>query len=641
MTIFAEKLGTLVETVRVGAAGPIDAVAKALGDGARRHAVAIGSGGSAITAQYFARCRSTLGFGFTIVRTPMEVVVSPADLDGADVWIFSAGADNPDAEAALAGALNSSAASITLMTVNAQGATAAATVALKDGRASVIVVPVAERKDGFLATHSLVAMATAVFDASGRVAGSTHLDSAVARLAREFERIASVRDGAGALDFRPNDTVVVLHDPQCATLATLIETSLWETAIAPVQRADFRNFAHGRHVWAARHPDSMFVIALTTATSRGIWSAIRSALPSTVRLAETDLGHAGRFRTAVSIAEGLETVRALGEIAGIDPGKPGRGEFARAIYGDSGLAFLARRLDPAVRHKVDAVLLHDDPDCPTTAACAAREGWLADISAACIGGILLDYDGTVVTTEARLDPPDARVVAELVRLADAGIAIGFATGRGGSAGDALRAALPERLHRLVTVGYYNGGHIRALEVDIDKDQPQADRDLSALADFIEGEGLLRPGVALKRGRIQITVNHSEVIEPATFVKAIGKFPAMGEGRIKAHSSHHSFDLLPAATSKILVTAQMRQTMAEGVQVLAIGDSGEPGGNDSELLRQPPSVSVDGVCGHLGGSWSMFGRSPSGPDALLRILRALSVENGHARLDANSLGANHA
>lgn len=637
MTIFAEKLSTLVDTVRAGGAGPIDAVAKALRGGTGRRAVAIGSGGSAITAEYFSRCRSTLGLGPTTVQTPMQAVLSQSELDGADVWLFSAGADNPDAAAALAAATGSGAASVTLMTVNADGASARAAAA--SPRASVIVVPVTERKDGFLATHSLVAMGTATLAAAAAVAGDPHPHSVVERLAAEFGRVAE-GDASPTLGFKPGDTVIVLHDPQCRTLATLIETSLWETAIAPVQRADFRNFAHGRHVWAARHPDSMFVIALTTAASRDIWSAIRSALPPTIRSFEADLGHAGRFRTASSIAEGLVIVRALGDIAGIDPGRPGRGEFAGAIYGDTGLADLARRLGPAVRHKLEAVQLHDDPSCPTIAACSAHRKWVEDLSAARIGGILLDYDGTVVTTQARLESPAADVVAELARLADAGIAIGFATGRGGSAGVALREALPIRLHRDIMVGYYNGGHVRALNVNIEEDQPPADPGLAALADFIETRGLLRKGVLLKRGGVQITVRHGDVVEPAAFVSAIGGFPALADGRIRALSSHHSFDLVPAPTTKTTVTDRMRGTLADGLQVLAIGDSGEPGGNDCELLGRPPSVSVDGVSGHLGGSWSLFGGSLSGPEALLRILRALTLENGHARLDTDSLEALH-
>lgn len=638
MTIFAQKLATLVGTVRAGVDGPIDDVAQALRGGVGRPAIAIGSGGSAIMAEYFARCRSTLGHGITHVQTPMDFVVMQDDVAGHDVWIFSAGADNADAAAALTAALGSSATNIILVTVNAQGASALA--AGRANRAKLIVIPVAEKKDGFLATHSLVAMVTGLLAAANSLSNGSRRTDVVGRLASEVERIAA-SSGSAVPDFRPGDAVIVLYDPQCRTLATLIETSLWETAIAPVQLADFRNFAHGRHVWAARHTDQMLIIAIVAATSRNIWSAIRAALPESVRSLETDLSHAGRFRTAVSIVEGLGIVRALGEVSGIDPGKPGRGDFAGEIYDDPGLAQLARKLEPAVRHKLAAVQLHDDPECPATTAIEARQHWLEAVADASIGGIVLDYDGTVVSTDARLDPPGSEIISEITRLADAGIAIGFATGRGGSAGIALRQALPTRLHRNITVGYYNGGHVRTLDVNIENDQPPSNPHLSELADWIEERDLLAPGVSLKRDAVQITIKHCEITEPAGFPASIGIFPAIADGRLKALSSHHSFDLLPAETTKTTVTKAMRQAIGADGQVLAIGDSGEPNGNDAELLGEPPSVSVDGVCGHLHGCWSLFGRSSSGPDALLRILRALRVENGHARLDLDSLGAESA
>lgn len=636
MTIFAEKLSTLVETVRLGAGGPLSALADALRQSAGRPAFAIGSGGSAIMAEYFARCRSTLGHGITVVQTPMDFVVAQDDMSGHDVWIFSAGSDNPDAVAAISAALGSAATGVKLLTVNAKGT--AAVTAAREVRCEVFVAPVAERKDGFLATHSLIAMATCMLAAADMVSTRSGSTETIDRLVAEVERIAAA---PGSIDLKPRDTVVVLHDPQCQTLATLIETSLWETAIAPVQRADFRNFAHGRHVWAARHPESMLVIAVTAATSRSIWARIRTALPSAVRSIEIDLDHAGRFRTAVSIAGGLELVRALGDAVGIDPGKPGRGDFAGAIYSDAGLADLVSELGPAVRHKLEAVQYHDDPSCPSINAPTARLEWLNALSSARIGGLLLDYDGTVVTTEARLEPPAPEIISELTRLADAGLAVGFATGRGGSAGIALREALPERLHPTITIGYYNGGHVRMLDVDVETDRPQVDTDLLALADWIEGQSLLIPGTLLKRGEVQITIRHSELTDPAAFTSRVADFPAVADGRLKALRSHHSFDLLPSSTSKTTVTTEMRQRMGGDWKVLAIGDSGEPGGNDTEILGLPPSVSVDGVCGHLGGSWSLFGRASSGPTALLRILRALRTESGHARLDHDSLGASPA
>ena len=636
MTIFEEKLATLSNTVRLGADGPIDAVASDLSNSAGRPVIAIGSGGSAIMAEFFARCRLTLGHGYTVVVTPMEFVVSQVELGDHDAWLFSAGADNPDAVAAMTAAIGSSARKVTVITVNAAGAVSRATE--NDDRCKAIVVPVAERKDGFLATHSLVAMAACLLAASDRIASRSTSTDTIERLAQEVERIAAFHTD---VDLRSGDTVVILHDPQCATLAALVETSLWETAIAPVQRADFRNFAHGRHVWAARYPEKMLLIAITTVMSKGIWVAIRAALPASVRLLEIDLGHAGRFRSAASIAQGLEIVRALGEKAGVDPGKPGRGEFADAIYGDPGLAELARKLDPAVRHKLDALQLYDDPTCPQSCAKTARSAWADTVSKTPIGAILLDYDGTLVTTEARLEPPAPDLISELTRLADGGLAIGFATGRGGSAGAALREALPERLHPLVTIGYYNGGHIRSLDVDIEEDRPALDPDLASLANWIEANDFLVPGVTLKRGEVQITVRQADLYAPEAFVSTVRVFPALAAGRLKVLKSHHSFDILPAATSKTTVTTGMQKAIGASNRVLAIGDSGEPGGNDCELLNKPPSISVDGVCGHLDGSWSIFGRSATGPDALLRILRALRLERGHARLNIDSLSASAA
>ncbi len=632
MTVFAEKLSTLVDTVRLGNGGPLHALAEALQESAGRPAVGIGSGGSAIMAEFFARCRSTLGHGQTIVQTPMDFVVSEEDLSGSDVWIFSAGADNPDAIAAMTAALRSAATGVKLLTVNATGS--ATITAASDSRSRIIVAPVADRKDGFLATHSLVAMVTCMLGAADKLSTRTGSTKTINDLADEFEHIAAAPI---AIEISTGDTVVVLHDPQCRTIATLIETSLWETAIAPVQCTDFRNFAHGRHVWAARHPENMLVIAVTASTSRDIWATIRDAFPSTVRMVEIDLGHAGRFRTATSIANGLEIVRSLGSAVGIDPGKPGHGNFAGAIYDDTGLAKLACTLCPAVRHKMQAVQYHDDPTCPSIMATEARNNWLKRLSSVHIGGILLDYDGTVVTTESRLDPPAGEIISELIRLADSGIAIGFATGRGHSAGIALRKALPERLHHAVTVGYYNGGHVRMLDVDVENDRPEINPELLAFADWIEGQSLLAPGIHLKRGEVQITIRHSELTDPLMFAALVAEFPAVAKGRIKVLSSHHSVDILPSSSSKTTVTDEMHRRIGAEHEVLAIGDSGEPGGNDNELLGRPPSVSVDGVCGHLGGSWSLFGNVTSGPAALVQILRALRTENGHARFDLNSLG----
>ena len=435
-------------------------------------------------------------------------------------------------------------------------------------------------------------------------------------------------------DFRNGDTVVLLHDPQVRAVATLIETSLWETGIAPVQKVDFRNFAHGRHVWAARHPNTMLVLALTAAETRKTWASIAAALPPEIRRASHDLGDAGRGRVAAGIVAGLAMVRALGEVAGIDPGRPGRGDFATPIYDDASLLRLAEALTPAVRHKRRAVLAHDAAPGDQPSICAIGCERVRDLGAARFGGLVLDYDGTLVATAQRFDPPAPEIIAELTRLADQGVRVGVATGRGGSAGEILRSSLPVHVHPLVLVGYYNGGHLRTLDVDIRNDAPEPDPGISSVAEWLRASGLLLPGFKWRQAPVQITIEHAHLRNACGFVRALKGCPAVAAGLVRVLSSHHSFDVVPAVTSKLAVVRALRRTADD--LILCVGDSGSPLGNDYELLSEPHGTSVDAVCGAAAGCWSLFGEDPKGPDALLRLLRSLCPADGGAAVDLDAL-----
>ncbi len=639
MTIFAEKLLRLVETISLVANRQGTDVSQALRSSRGRTAVAVGSGGSIVAAEYFARCRSTLGLGVTMVMTPMELVLSMEDWSGCEIWLFSAGADNPDIAAAFRTAKRSRASSIHLMTVRESGATAL--MAAAHARSQVYVLPVADPKDGFLATHSMTAMVTALLLASDSLCERPSGAALVNAFVEASEgALMNGLDGPArtVAAFVPGDTLLVVHDPQVRTIAVLIETSLWETGIAPVQRTDFRNFAHGRHVWAAKHPSTMFALALTSNESLRIWRPIESALPANVRRGFHDLDNAGRLRNAIGVIEGLELVRALGEKVGIDPGRPGRGTFAEVIYDDASLEEVSQEFTPAVRQKLAAHLMHDPLDAGYgLSVCAIGRGRLEDLGVARFRGLVLDYDGTVVETEARLEPPDPRIVDELVRLVDGGILLGFATGRGGSAGDMLRKVLPERMHPAVTMGYYNGGHIRTLDVNIDEDQPAQDPAILEVADWIEQKGLLVETRLRKRGRVQLMLNHKDLADPDRFADNVALCPAVRDERVRVLSSHHSFDVVSRGATKLSVLrALSAKTGDPDALVLGIGDSGSPIGNDNELLSGAHGISVDSVCGSLSGCWSFFGAELTGPGALLRILEAVEPSPQGAAIDTSRL-----
>ena len=95
----------------------------------------------------------------------------------------------------------------------------------------------------------------------------------------------------------------------------------------------------------------------------------------------------------------------------------------------------------------------------------ALTDFLARVRDARFGGVVLDYDGTVVETRRRFEPADPDMVSELNRVAGAGVRIGIATGRGVSVRRDLQKRLPRALWPVVLVGYYNGAEIASLDDD--------------------------------------------------------------------------------------------------------------------------------------------------------------------------------
>ena len=638
--VFSGKLDTLPATLELFRAYDAGALSSRIAQGARRHVLSIGSGGSAIAAEYLARCRDTLGLGPTTVQTPMQVVLDQHDLMASDVWLFSAGGDNPDVVAASRAALDRKARRLDLITRNPD-ATAANIV--KHGGGTVHVVPVAESKDGYLATHSLlssvVALLLACDSASRDPRGtlrlldrlSSHLTEMRNHATREL-RIASLAH------LRRNDTVLVTGDPLLRPLAVLLDTSIWEASLCHVQTTDFRNMAHGRHAWLYHRQEETLILALTGLDSRPTWAAIDAVLPTSLRRLAFDHGACGRLENALALVNGLGVIEAMGSVLETDPGKPGIGDFGRSIYDDRSLADLAETMPAQVRHKRAAIArsdAHNPADDPLHMIGRDR---MEALSQAEIGGAVFDYDGTIVTTDGRWSVPDHAIVEELVRLHRAGLMIGIATGRGGSAGEDLRKVLPADMLPSIPIGYHNGGHLRTADVNIDHDHPLADPAITETAAWLRGRGDLFLRHEFKHREVQITVDMERLCHPYRFPVDLGKCAPFADGRVRVMGSGHSYDIVPAASSKLVVLEMLKARLPAGAEVLCFGDSGSQPGNDHALLSHRFGISVGDVCGAAHGCWSLFGAGPIGPDALLRILRALRpVEVGRIRLDVGSLG----
>ncbi len=73
--------------------------------------------------------------------------------------------------------------------------------------------------------------------------------------------------------------------------------------------------------------------------------------------------------------------------------------------------------------------------------------------------VVFDYDGTLCSSNATDTPPPEPVCAHITRLAEAGVMIGIASGRGGSIAESFEVLFDKSLWPRIRLGLYNGGWI--------------------------------------------------------------------------------------------------------------------------------------------------------------------------------------
>lgn len=633
------KLNDLPATLDRVASDDFASIAIALTRGDTQSALAVGSGGSVVAAEYFVRCRDSLGLGPTSVATPMLAVTDHRSLSGSQVWLFSAGGDNPDVSAAAMAAADRGCSDINIVTRNLDGA---ATALVAGFGGSVHVVPVADVNDGYLATHSLLAMTVALLLASAIVSrepvpSPSPLETIAAKLTASRDPAERARLIAQWSGLQKSDTLIIACDPLLRPMASLLDTSLWEASLCTVQTTDFRNLAHGRHAWLHHRANQTVLLAITGSASRSTWAAIERVLPDDLRRTCADYGNCGRLANVLGLIDGLAMIEAVGEVLDIDPGKPGIGEFGRAIYGDRSLEQLARDLPARVRHKRAAMAKADAGSPDGLSLNAISNERLRALGEATVGGAVFDYDGTIVATDNRYVVPSQAIVDELIRLHRAGLKLGIATGRGGSAGEDLRKVFPAEIIPSIIVGYYNGGFVRTADVDIGTSPPATNAAIAATAEWLDQQVDLFHNKKFKSGPIQISVDMQQLRHPYRFVLDLAQCPQIQSGEVRISASGHSFDIVPSSATKTTVVEAVKAAVGSGKAVLCFGDSGASSGNDYELLAQTYGISVGEVCAAPNGCWSLFGSTNTGPEALLRVLKALvTSSSGEIRLDTTAL-----
>jgi len=208
-------------------------------------AVFVGSGGALAVAKLASDLHQSVAHQSSMAKTPLQLAAGGLRPDNS-VFIFSAGARNPDTAMAVQASLRSGCAT-TVITRQDESRIPSAVA-----RPSVQVIRVASPSDGFLATNSVIAMATATCLAYGQP-----LEQRLPWLEADGLHLDPLRSH-----------VLILYGPQHGGVALDLEARLSETGLGWVQLADLRNFAHGRHVGLATRSAEASVVSIEAPSTR-------------------------------------------------------------------------------------------------------------------------------------------------------------------------------------------------------------------------------------------------------------------------------------------------------------------------------------------------------------------------------------
>lgn len=600
---YADELTELAQTYRTTrelGEEALSAVSSSQGEFNRRDAQFVGSGGAIAMAQLAASVHTLSSTHLSRAVTPLNLAIgSGMRVTNTTVGLFSARARHPDVRLAARSARAQPGNRVILFTQLRPEDVVPDLAAVVD---QIVTLPQTTR-DGFLATNSIVAMA------------ATWLRSAGFELPKTLPMLES------AMEPWPEGVsrVLVLYGPDQAAAAYDVETRLSETGLLDVQLADLRNVAHGRHVGLLARTESTAVLALGDPGSRALVDKTLGVLPTSIRVINLSTSIDGPVGILDTLVASMRLVGEIGASHCVDPGQPRVSAIGRKLYHLpwSRLAAGPDGLRPA-RMKAAAAGMSGSNLADLGAWADAWEAWNAAVTGRRVKALVLDYDGTCVPTQHRTNPPPAGIQSEVIRLLDHGVRVAFASGRGPSVFEELRRWVPQEYWEAVLVGVYNGGIIRRLNEDVDRGT-SATSELRVAADLLKAR-LVGEGWQVTARQWQVTVERAgtAIADAAASVSAV-LAPELGT-LLKVLKSGHSVDVVLNSTSKRAVVDNID---IEPSEVLLVGDQGEVGGNDFELLSYSDlSLSVDRVSADGTRCWNLSEEGTSGPTLLLQYLQGI-------------------
>ena len=604
----------------------ISGLAHAINRPVRDPLLAVGSGGSLSTACLIASLEQRLRGCFSSFETPLLASRDPEFLAGARVFIISARGRNPDVLGFAKFAVAAEPSCVISLCCMENSPLTNLVHSFHRGNGFEFGSPAG--KDGYLATNSLVALNTMMARAYG--AGG-ELPPNWADLFDPGDLRRSFTSIRNSTDLIRSDKILLLFGPETRPAAVDFESKFHESGLASVQVTDYRNFAHGRHLWLAHHPDTT-VIAFISSNDRAIADATLKLLPKGIRTLRVETSLEGIAAVFAMQAAVFELVSLYGEERGRDPGRPTVPMFGRKLYHLNVFPVLSSDLrSAAIIRKSRARRLACLPALSQGEWESAYGNFRRQLAAHRFTQCVLDYDGTICDHKDRFNGIAAEVAKSLVDLLEGGFALGIATGRGKSVREVLCAALPKRLWPLVTVAYYNGAIVSPLADRSCLNQGEAGASpLSEAARIIRNANILEVKVTERPSQITLEWVEGGPAGPL-WHHASALLAKARMTMVRVVASSRSVDIIEAATSKLNVLKCMPGAGSHQSDTLFIGDRPSWPGNDFELLCQPGSLSVDEVGCDLETGWNLAPAAVTGSAALVHYLGQIRKSSQHFRL----------
>lgn len=621
---FIDELQQLPATMQWAAEQDVALLRRAVHLYGDRGLLAVGSGGSFTGAAYAADQHFRVYGRPSQAITPLEVFQVPTNAAAnAAGLLLSAEGKNHDILAA-AKQLRLRACPTIGLTLRSKSPL----VELSDetGAASLAAYDMPWGKDGYLATNSLIAtliLLWRAYEADATIAAELPLlGNWYLRFDRHIQQAGSMKRSGRAL---------ILHGAVGRIGAIDLESKLTEGGLAFGQVCNFRQFAHGRHLQLSQLSEPVTVVSFSTGGD--------PLAAETIRLLPTEAGPVLNVALPRISDAGAEIAGVLAAMvitrawAGehIDPGQPAVPQFGRDLH-----ALDVSTLAPHALPPTPAMLRKQASGDPPEVLILHARRYIERLQAARLRLLVCDFDGTFCDTVKRFEGLDSRIAPELTRLARSGVHLAFATGRGVKLRKVLQDKLPADVWPMVTMGCYSGSFIFSL-ADIHAAAPPADPRLSDLAQWLSKTRALSTQVDPCADAGQLSLRGISGSDKMRLVAAINEWVAQhGHEGWRAFSSGHSVDVVTEKAGKLLVVqdACHRLGLDPLTQVLRVGDGGDFGGNDYELLSEGLALSVDAVPPGVEQCWNLLPRMLSGVRGTEYYLQNLEAAEGEAKFSAD-------